>query len=249
MDNRYYNSVVKEMQSLLDSQGFKADGDAFINENYAVKVEYNETKQMYILNMAEINEGEIGEYAVLSSWLFDDSQTERDAQSVGIDFTSDLRKKLGVKVQHVGGVEVELPTASKTGAMTITGFAKKMLDVYPALKDSYKEHIAQFGNFLYLDFFGKFLVPNLKETFTKGTKKQVSKLYDVFEDAYVKGDKDTVNVLVAVLAAAAYNDTAVDEGIVNMLTVNENSHFLTAYNSFKGALKGNAKLLKALNCK
>lgn len=64
MDNRYYNSVVKEMQSLLDSQGFKADGDAFINENYAVKVEYNEAKQMYILNMAEINEGEIGEYAV-----------------------------------------------------------------------------------------------------------------------------------------------------------------------------------------
>lgn len=248
MDNRYYDSVIKEMQSVFDAQGFKEANGVFKNEVKAVKVEYNEANQTYNLFVAPVNEGEVGEFSAINSWLFDDSQSEKDAHSVGIDFASDLRKNLGIKVQRSGGGSIELPTASKSGAMTITGFAKKVLDYYPALKDAYKDHVAQYGNFLYLDFFGKYLTPCLKETFTKGTKKQINKLYDVCENAYIDGDKDTVNVLIAVLCAASYNDAAVDEGIVNMLTVNENTHFLTAYNNFKAAFKSNKKLLKALNC-
>lgn len=245
MDNRFYATVLKEIKPLLDSQGFKEDNGIFKNDTKAVKVEYNEEQQMYQLWLADVSEGEIDNFSLITSWLFDDSQTESDAQSVGIDFAGDIRKNLGVKVQRAATSGVELPSASKSGAMTITGFAKKMLDIYPVLKDGYKEHIAKYGNFLYLDFFGKNLVPCLKETFTKGTKKQINKLYDVLKNAYIEGDKDTVNCLIAVLVAAAYNDTAVDESIKNMLVLNENTHFLASYENFKGTFKGNKKLLTA----
>ena len=49
--------------------------------------------------------------------------------------------------------------------MDIAGFTKKMLDVFPTLKDEYKAHITKYGNFLYLNFFGEYLVPVLKNLF------------------------------------------------------------------------------------
>ena len=36
------------------------------------------------------------------------------------------------------------------------------------LKDDYKEHIATYGNFLYINFFGEKLVPQLKNLFSTG---------------------------------------------------------------------------------
>ena len=119
-----------------------------------------------------------------------------------------------------------------------------MLDVFPAIKDDYKEHISIYGNFLYINFFGEYLVPQLKNLFTNGNKKQVKKLYDVFEDAYVKGDKDTVNIMIALLSATAYNDAKCAESIENMLI--DDNHFLQSYKSFSATFKSSKKLFSAL---
>jgi hypothetical protein len=128
--------------------------------------------------------------------------------------------------------------------MTVTGFAKKMLDVYPTMKEEYKEHIAVYGNFLYINFFGESLVPNLKNTFENGSKKQIKKLYDVFEDAYLKGDKDTVNILVAVLCAAAYKNENITAAIREMLEVDK--HFLASFDNLLPIFHKNKKLANAL---
>lgn len=247
MDNRYYSEVVKEMESLFSEQGFKAgENGEFLNNAKKVLISFDEPKQMYRLEVADIDEeGNFSEYKEINAWLFDDSQTAKDAQSVGMDFAATLRKELGVTVKRTANTgNVELPSASKTGSMTVTGFAKKMLDIYPTLKDEYKEHIAVYGNFLYINFFGEHLVPNLKNTFESGTKKQIKKLYDVFEDAYLKGDKDTVNILVAVLCAAAYNNEKVTAAIREMLDVDK--HFLASFNNLLPVLPKNKKLFSAL---
>ena len=128
--------------------------------------------------------------------------------------------------------------------MTVSGFAKKMLDVFPSLKDEYKEHIAVYGNFLYINFFGEHLVPLMKNLFLNGTKKQIAKFYDVFDNAYLKGDRDTVNIMIALLTASAYNDTKVDAKIKDMLS--ENKHFLSSYNNFVPLFAKNKKLKDAL---
>lgn len=235
------------MQGLLDEQGFKAgENGEFLNDSKKIIVFYDEVKQMYRLSVAYADEeGKFEEAKEINAWLFDDSQTAKDAVCVGIDFAASLRKELGISLKRVADTSnVELPSASKSGNMTVTGFAKKMLDVYPAMKDSYKEHIAVYGNFLYINFFGEYLVPNLKSTFEKGTKKQIKKLYDVFEDAYLKGDRDTVNILVAVLCAAAYKNEAVTAAIREMLEVDK--HFLASFNNFLPIFHKNKKLANAL---
>lgn len=244
MDNRYFENVIKELEPLFAENGITEKDGVFVSENKAISVNYNEQRQMYTLSVADITDGNIGEYKEINSWLFDDSQNAKDAASVGIDFANSLRKEFGIKHTRLANANVELPTAVKGDVMNISGFAKKMLDIFPALKDEYKNHIAVYGNFLYLNFFGEFLVPRLVRLFEEGTKKQIKKFYDVAEDAYVKGDKDTVNTLICVLAAAAYKNEKVTNEIKEMLS--QNSHFLNSFENFVPAFSKNKKLLSAL---
>lgn len=246
MDNRYYGSVISAMQDFLNQNSFKADENGiFSNESKKVEVKFSEERQMYILSVADIIDGQVGDFREISSWLFDDSQTEKDTEAVAIDFVSSLKKELGIKsTRSTVSNKIELPTGSKTGKMDIQGFTKKMLDVYPVLKEEYKNHIADYGNFLYLNFFGKNLVPLYKATFVGGNKKQIKKLYDVLADAYLRGDNDTVNTMIALLCAAAYNDDNVTKEINEMLEVD--GHFKAAFNSFIPVLAKNKKLLSAL---
>lgn len=245
LDNRYYDNVIAEMQSFLDENGFKAVEDGFENETKKIAVKYNDEKQAYSLFSAtKDDEGNFGEMTEINSWLFDDSQNAKDAGSVGIDFVVSLKKELGIKKGRAVGTNVELPSANKSGNMTVQGFTKKMLDVFPVLKDEYKSHVAFYGNFLYINFFGDSLVPQLKNLFTNGTKKQIKKLYDVFEDAYVKGDKDTVNIMIALLAAVSYKDDTCKTAVEEMLS--EDQHFLQSYTNFIPVLPKSKKLFKAL---
>lgn len=246
MDNRYFDKVIEEMQPFLDEQGFKQQQDgSYKNSTRLIKVEYNEPRQMYALAVAETADGETGEFKEINAWLFDDSQTAKDAAAVGIDFTHSLRKNMGIKLKRTAsGEDVELPSVSKAGSVTVTGFTKKMLDFFPSLKDEYKNHIAVNGNFLYLNFFGEHLVPHLKNVLTSGNKKQIKKLYDILGDMYVKGDKDTVNTIIAVLCAAAYNDETVKKAVEDMLA--GDSHFLSSFKSFLAVLPKSKKLTAAL---
>ena len=244
MDNRYFENVIKELEPLFAENGITEKDGVFVSENKAISVNYNEQRQMYTLSVADITDGNIGEYKEINSWLFDDSQNAKDAASVGIDFANSLRKEFGIKHTRLANANVELPTAVRGDVMNISGFAKKMLDIFPVLKDEYKNHIGVYGNFLYLNFFGEFLVPRLVRLFEEGTKKQIKKFYDVAEDAYVKGDKDTVNTLICVLAAAAYKNENVTNAIKEMLS--ENAHFLNSFENFVPTFSKNKKLLSAL---
>lgn len=207
LDNRYYEQVIAEMRPFLDEHGFVSrDDGSFRGEAKAFKVEYSEPRQMYLLLGADVTDGEPGEFSELSAWLFDDTQTAKDAGSVGVDFTATIRDTLGIKIKRAPLSDVDLPSADKNGALTVSGFTKKVLDVFPQFKDAYKEHVAQYGNFLYLNFYGETLVPQIKAVLRENTKKGKKKLFDLMETGYLSGDRETVNAVVAVLAAAAYGD-------------------------------------------
>ena len=240
MDNRYIGKVTEEMSPFLEENGFKRTGDGeYKSEKASVKVGYDEARQMFTLDMTD----ESGEYKEISAWLFDDSQTERDAVSVGIDFTETLTEKLGVKKNTRAQNIVDMPTASKDGS-DIATFTKKVLDVYPQFKEPYKAHIAKYGNFLYLNFFGETLVPQLKSTLASGDKKAIKKIFQVFESTYIVGDKDTINMMVAVIAAATIEDTAAQENLTK--TLEENKHMLNAVTSLAPKIKSSKKLSAAL---
>lgn len=232
------------MQPFFDENGITQKDGVFCSESKAIDVKYGENRQMYVLSIADIEDGNIGEYREINSWLFDDSQNARDAASVGIDFTNSLRKEFGIRQKRAVNSLVDLPTASKDGNVNISAFTKKVLDVFPALKDEYKNHVSFYGNFLYLNFFGEHLVPRLIRLFEEGTKKQIKKFYDIIGNAYMKGDRDTTNATVIILAAAAYNNEKVTAAIEEMLS--DNQHFLNSFKMFIPFFNNNKKLKNAL---
>ncbi len=245
MDNRYIDNVIAEIKPLFDEQGFaKCEDGSYKNDKKAVKIEYDEKRQSYILLMADVNEDEKIEFAEITAWLFDDGQTEKDAATVGMDFCDTVRTNLGIKIVKPSDAQVDLPTFSKDGAYNVTAFSKKVLDIYPDLKDTYKAHVAKYGNFLYLDFFGENLVPRVKATVDAGNAKANKKLFEMFENAYINGDKDVVNTLVAIISAAGIEN---DEAKAKVLEfVSGDDHLKMSVESFIPVLQKNAKLKQAL---
>ena len=246
MDNRYLENVIQEMEPFFKENGFKETDGIYKNDKKAVAVEYSDERQMYLLKTADIQEDGSFELTEASCWLFDDSQNAKDAVAVGIDFVSTIKSQLGIKQRRANTAlnAIDLPTATKDGSYNITAFTKKMLDVFPALKDEYKAHVAHYGNFLYLNFFGEKLVPLIKAVLLENNKKNVKKLFDVFQNAYLQGDRDTVNVIVAVVAAACVKDDAVKANAVAAL--GDNKHFIDSVTKFIPIVSSNKKLSASL---
>ena len=246
MDNRYLENVLAEMQPFFDQNGFKVVDGVFKNDKKAACVEYSDERQMYILKTADIAEDGSYQLEEVNAWLFDDSQNAKDAEAVGIDFTSTLKAELGIKHKRLAtaATSIDLPTASKDGTYNITAFTKKVLDFFPVLKDEYKAHVAVYGNFLYLNFFGEKLVPQIKSVLLENNKKSVKKLFDILQNGYLQGDRDTVNTIVAVVAAACVNDETVKSNAVAAL--GENKHFIDSLTQFIPVVSSNKKLSAAL---
>lgn len=248
MDNRYYGSVIAEMQSFFEENGFKEKGDTFENEKLSVKIEYDEPKQVYNLSVAEINDGALGEYSIASSYLFDDSQLERDAAGVGIDFVDTLKKRLGIKAKRKAAVsEIDLPTANKGDAVTVTVLTSKLLAVYPTLKDTYKAEVEAKGKYLYLDFMTTYFVPEIRATLESNNKKNIKKLIDMLLEMFVKGDNATSTVVVALLTAAIGKNE--QRFIAATEHMDECTNLVTSINNMIPLLGTNKKFTKALKYK
>ncbi len=243
MDNRYYGTVIGEMTGFFEEQGFKANEDAFVNEKYSVKVEYDEIRQVYNLKMAEVSENGAGEYALITSYLFEDGQTERDAESVGIDFVDTLKKQLGIKATRKN-YTVELPSANKGDSITVTTLTSKLLAIYPTLKDTYKAEVDAKGKYLYLDFMCTYFVPEIRRTLESGNKKTVKKLVDMLIEMFVGGDNPTSTMVVVLLAAAiGKNEERFNAATAHM---DECIHLVTAVNNMIPLLGKDKKLTTAV---
>lgn len=244
MDNRYYGSVIAEMNAFFEENGFKETQDTFQNENLSVKIEYDEAKQVYNLKTAEIADGKVGEYAIASTYLFDDSQFERDAASVGMDFVDTLKGKLGIKAKRKASANVELPTATKGEAVTVTVLTSKLLAIYPAYKDTYKAQVEAKGKYLYLDFMTTYFVPEIRGTLESGNKKAIKKLVDMLIEMFVRGDNATSTAVVAILAAAiGKNEQRFIAAVEHM---DECSALVTSINNMVPMLGKNKKFTKAM---
>ena len=201
LENIYFDVVIGEMKSFLEENGLKEKVGFFANETKALKVEYDEEKGLYKLFSADVTDGTVGEYTLASSYLFDQNSNKNDAVAVGIDFVDSAKKVLGVKETKKKASATELPTATsgKVNADTLTA---KLLANYPTLKDTYKVYVEEKGKYLPLDFGTTYVVPEIRKTLDENNKKAVKKLMDMFADIFVSGDRNSVNLVIALLTSA-----------------------------------------------
>ncbi len=243
MDKKYFDAIIGEMQVLLDGQKFIKDEEIFKNDQKAVKIEYNDAAKQFILMIANVSDGEVGEFSAASSWLFDENQNERDAAAVGVDFADTLRTLLGLKKERAAA-NVDLPVAEKSDTATISALTQKLLATFPQFKEPYKSSVQKHNKFLYLDFFAENFVPAIKQLMETGTKKQNKKLFDMLSEMYNIGNGETTDAVVAIICAVIYNDEKKAQIFAEY--TNENKHMKTAVREFTKILSKNTKLQTAL---
>ncbi len=214
MLEKSYEMIIDELKPLLEEQGFRAasadDGEVYESDKKAVKVRFDEQKKMYRLYIADVTEGSCGEFAELSTWLFEDDADEKEARSIGADFRDTLEEVLGIKKAAFNArrSQIDLPSKAAPGATPgIGAFTQRFLTICPQFKDDYRDNVAQYGDFLYYDFYCKKAAPYLRELLIKNDKKQLTKFCKMISEMYIDGDSEVDRVIVCcILGEAVYDD-------------------------------------------
>ncbi|MBO5105889.1 MAG: hypothetical protein J6C29_03225 [Clostridia bacterium] len=211
MNSQVLEKILEQLSGIIETAGFKANEDKteYKNEKVAFKIGHDEEKKLLLLDIAQIGEnGEVGEYSNASSWLFENPEELRDAESAGMDFFDTLKGKIGMKGTRINkNGEIAMPSKEKSGnSFNVEAFCAKMLAIYPQLKEEYKNHIAEYGSFLYIDFFKTHIVPQIEKLLDENNKKSLKKVFPVLDDVYVNGDRTVQNVVVGVVLCGAVKD-------------------------------------------
>ena len=243
MENRYYDVIIEEMGQFFADNGFVSKDGLMKNEQKAIKILFDDNKQVYNLLIADINEGEVGEFKTVSSYLFDETQTKNDAVSVAIDFVDSARKAMGIKTLSRGGGTVDLPTASGN-AVTVATLTAKLLAIYTDLKEVYKTEVDKKGKYLYLDFSARYFIPEIRKTLDENNKKAVKKLIDMLSEVFVSGDRASSTLVVAMLAGAIGKNAHRFKVATDKMQ--DCPHLITAVNNEINVLVKNKKFAKAI---
>lgn len=219
MNSQVQERILEQLNGIIETAGFVANEDKteYKNEKIAFKIAHDEEKKMLLLDVAEVNEnGEVGEYSNASSWLFENTEELRDADSAGMDFFDTLKGRMGMRSTRVNrNGEIAIPSKEKQGnSYNVEAFCAKLLAIYPNLKDDYKNHVAEYGSFLYLDFFKTFIVPQIENLLDENNKKSIKKVFPVLDDLYVNGDRTVQNVIVGVVLCGAVKDNQTRYNVV-----------------------------------
>lgn len=236
----YYDSLIKYLEPFFAEQGITANEDgSFTGKDSTFCISYNEKTKCYDLKFAD---GE--EFKTVSSYLFDETQNEKDVESVAIDFTDTLRKKLGIAKKRSANA-IELPTDEGGETVSLSGLTQKLLAFFPQHKETYKVHCSENGRFLTTLFYKENLIPSVKALLSSGNKKQIKKFYDAMREIFIQGDSETVPFVVAVVSAAVYDNDELKAAAMES-NKEECATFSKNIDSFCARLKTSKKLRSTL---
>lgn len=245
MNSQVLEKITEQLSGIIESAGFEPneDGTVYKNNRYAFKISHNESTKMLLLDVADVEEnGEVGEYENLSSWLFEDPEELRDAESAGLDFLDSLKGKFGIRGTRTGrNGEIVMPSKEKNGAApNIEVLAAKTLAIYPQFKEDYKDHVSRYGSLLYIDFFKATLMVKVAEALDENNKKNLKKVFSMLTELYLEGDRNVQNVIVGVVLCGAVQDNENRYNVV-LECLEECSYLKTAFVNIMARFKKDKK--------
>lgn len=209
MNAEAYNLIIETISNLLDAKQFRPvdqeDGSYFTNGTLAVRVQYDENRELFLLEQAAMEGEQPGtEWKTLSSWLFASDAPVKEAKSIANDFEDSLREFLGIKPTVQKNTAANLPGKGNPGNdPTPSVLAGRFITVFPQFKETYNQYVTEDGVFLYVHFFEEVAAPHLGALLDADDKKRLVKFFDMLNFVYCNGDKQVRAVVSAVILAGA----------------------------------------------
>lgn len=218
MDIKYLKEICDFVEPFMTENGYSSkeqETGFFKGEVKTFQIQYLESDKSFAILVAEVNPvGEIGEYKCLSTWYFnEDDHGVKDTMLIADDFKEAIAKNLGLKIvraDETGEVKaVALPERAAEGADPgIEAFTQKFLALFPQYKDYYREIVAKYGEFLYVEFFKKCGIEKMRELIADEVKnkKQVGKYFNMLGEMHYTGEQVVGDVICSVILAGSFGN-------------------------------------------
>ncbi len=176
----------------------------------SVKVELFEGKISLLCAQSQAESAVDGDYKKISTTLFDPETTDdREIKYIVNDFCDGINDVYGKK----GKQSKKLPqpvskAAAKSGTVyfDLVTLGSRFVQVYPELKEIYKENIEKYGEFLADDFFLNYGNAKLRETIKANDPVQMRKLFNMLNNVYNDGTNQVQSVIVVTMLGSLYDD-------------------------------------------
>lgn len=214
MEKSFYKVIIDGVFEVLKNKDFKIEkfekGEYFTDGKKAFIIDYDDEKKLIVLKTALLEEGEGVDWSVLSTWLMDETATDRDKEGIKNDFCDAVLETLGIKASVSGIKKVEMPSKKKKAdSIDMESFSARFLAVCPDCKEAYKENILKYGEFLYDDFFRKYGVEELNKLIDGGNTRKISKYFELLNTAYINGESNVASTVVySILCEAIFAEKA-----------------------------------------
>lgn len=208
MINKAFEIVNKKVEAVLSEQGFTRQNvpstasdelvSLYTNTDTAYSIVYYKSKKhMVMRSCAMTDDGPDNEWKTMGTWIFDPAlDREKEAESIGNDFAETLS---GPGFIAQTRQQKKKKKNSEDGNGDPLFFAKRLVNLFPELKDEIRQEEDSYESFRAVTFAREHIVPKVHKVLEGGDEKQIDKLAELLSAQYGYCDLDTRSIITIVI--------------------------------------------------
>lgn len=218
MDQKYFSIINNKVNNVLEPLGYKKNNvtsesdeitSLFTGSDMAYMIIYHNDRKVIVLQACAMAEdGPDNEWKSMATWMFDpETDGEKEAESIGNDFAETLRGPVKAKARSQ-----KKKKNSDDGNADPLFFSKRLVNVFPELKDEIRDEQDGYDPFRGVTFTKEHIVPKVNALLKGGSKQDINKLGAILNAQYNNGDIDTRSIITIVVLNSI--DTKESESIM-----------------------------------
>lgn len=222
------SAIIKGVESTMNNNGFAVivpqgieKGDLPVTEKNGcmtilyggkkgtAKIELFEGKISLFCSAAESGSAVDEDFKKVTTTLFDlEKVDERDIRYVVNEINDCINDTYGKKEKSKKLPQPVSKSAAKSGTSyyDLVTLGNRFVQIYPELKDAYKQNIEKYGEFLADEFFTKLGNEKFRETVKRNDPQQMKKLFNMLNEVYNDGTNQVQSVIVVTILGSLYDD-------------------------------------------
>lgn len=212
-----FRMIEKQLESSNEELGFRKSaedetGITFSGEKGMYRVVYDQLNNIMAFECAYDN-SDNAEFNTISRSLFDTkTYNERDAKSLANEINDEINSMFKSK-KKVNLDKVKMPkavsrTKAKNGVISYDtdSLANRFGTLYPEMKDSIKQNIVDYGEFLPETFFTEIGSSKVIDVIANGSETDQKKLFRMLNEVYEDGTNEVQDIIGVTILGEMKND-------------------------------------------